>query len=231
MNRRSLHTALAAAVAIVVLLCAAASGPGTLWISPPGGNTPLTPSSEPIEDTVVERPAKQAERGGEWPAWVGGVLRAAAVLLLVALLIGAGALATSGRLPRPRWWHFRAGAQGPINPLPEHDDPTIAIDVALARAALDGGTPRNGIVACWMQLEDDAAAAGLARLPSETPAEYVQRVVAASSVDPAPIGELAALYREARFSRHELGDAHRARALAALERVADGLPREAEVVA
>jgi hypothetical protein len=70
-----------------------------------------------------------------------------------------------------------------------------------------------------MQLEHDAAAAGLPRDAAETSAEYVERVVAASSVDPAPIRELAALYREARFSRHELSDDHRTRALAALNRV------------
>ena len=70
-----------------------------------------------------------------------------------------------------------------------------------------------------MNLERDAGEAGLPRAAAETSAEYVERVVAASSVDPAPIRELAALYREARFSRHELGDDHRSRALAALDRV------------
>lgn len=229
MNRRSLHVALAASLAVVVLLFAASSGPGSLWVSPSGDINPAVEQVDPVDDVVVERPAVPVERTEEWPAWVGGVLRAAAVLLLVALLIGAAALAATGRLPRPRWWRTRTRSEGPIDALPEVDEPALTIDVARARDALDGGSPRNGIVACWMRLEHDAAAAGLARHAAETPAEYVHRVVAASSVDPAPIGELAALYREARFSRHDLGDAHRMRALAALERVAAGLQRPATV--
>ena len=58
----------------------------------------------------------------------------------------------------------------------------------------------------------------MSRVSSETSAEYVARVVASGSVNAGPIGELAALYREARFSRHDLGDEHRARAFASLER-------------
>ena len=106
-----------------------------------------------------------------------------------------------------------------VTALPEVPERELAVDVESARVALAGGSPRNAIVACWMQLERDAAAAGLPREAAETSAEYVERVVAASSVDPAPIRELAALYREARFSRHELRDDHRTRALAALNRV------------
>jgi hypothetical protein len=70
-----------------------------------------------------------------------------------------------------------------------------------------------------MQLERDAAEAGLARLESETSAEYVERVVEGSSVDPGPIRELSALFREARFSDHALDEGHRQRAVDALGRV------------
>jgi hypothetical protein len=35
----------------------------------------------------------------------------------------------------------------------------LAVDVEAARVALAAGSPRNAIVACWMQLERDAAAA------------------------------------------------------------------------
>src|SRR4029079_7227595 len=107
-----------------------------------------------------------------------------------------------------------------VTALPEVPERELAVDVEAARFALAGGNPRKAIVACWMQLERDAAAAGLPRDAAETSAEYVERVVAASSVDPAPVGERASLYGEPRFSRHELRDDHRTRALAALNRVA-----------
>jgi hypothetical protein len=116
-------------------------------------------------------------------------------------------------------------------PLPEVDEQGPRIDLASARAALVAGSPRNAIVACWMQLEREASDAGLARLAPETPTEYVERVIASTSVDPAPIGELAALYREARFSDHDLPDDHRARALVALDRVEAALHSRAQVMA
>lgn len=115
--------------------------------------------------------------------------------------------------------------------LPDEPAPELAVDTDAARRALAGGTPRNAIVACWMQLERDAAAAGIPRAAAETSTEYVERVVAASSVDPGPIGSLAALYREARFSDHALGDSHRALALVALNRVEAVLRHSVEVPA
>lgn len=121
--------------------------------------------------------------------------------------------------PRPGRRGVRERSLRQVTALPEVPERELAVDVEAARVALVGGSPRNAIVACWMQLERDAAAAGLPREAAETSAEYVERVVAASSVDPAPIRELAVLYREARFSRHELRDDHRTRALAALNRV------------
>jgi hypothetical protein len=104
-------------------------------------------------------------------------------------------------------------------PLPDVDDVLVSVDGVAARRALAEGTPRNAIVACWMQLERDAGAAGLARRESETSAEYVERVVEASSVDPEPIRDLSALFREARFSNHALDEGHRQRAVEALGRV------------
>jgi hypothetical protein len=68
-------------------------------------------------------------------------------------------------------------------------------------------------------------------MTAETPAEYVQRVVVAASIDPAPIRELAGLYREARFSLHKLGDQDRDRALDALHRVEASLRHKHKVSA
>ncbi|HNJ97624.1 MAG TPA: DUF4129 domain-containing protein, partial [Ilumatobacteraceae bacterium] len=99
------------------------------------------------------------------------------------------------------------------------------VDFGAAHLALAGGDPTDAIIACWLQLEHDAAAAGVERRVHETSAEYAQRVVAEASVDPSPIGELASLYREARFSRHQLDDGHRQQARGALERVEAALRR------
>ena len=74
----------------------------------------------------------------------------------------------------------------------------VAADAAAQRAALAGGTPRNGIVECWLRLEAVIADAGVPRRQSDTSAELTERVLAARAVDPAAIRTLSSLYREAR---------------------------------
>lgn len=89
--------------------------------------------------------------------------------------------------------------------LPEVAD-QMARDADAQRAALTGGTPRNAIVACWLQLEDSVSKAGLPRDPAETSAEFTERVLTSYAVDDIAITALASLYREARFSEHTMGE-------------------------
>jgi hypothetical protein len=223
MDRRARIAVIGAIVAMVVLVLAASSGPVDVWRSPDldGGSAPVV--TDPPTSVVPQEPLPEGKR--EMPDWVATLSKV--IGIVVGLVIIAAALAAMRlvRMPTLRWPTSlkRRAADGAT--LPEVDDGIVSVDVDSARAALGTGPARNAIVACWMQLERDAADAGLPRLPFETATEYVERVIGASSVDPAPIGELAALYREARFSQHELGDAHRARALAALERVEVALRR------
>lgn len=110
----------------------------------------------------------------------------------------------------------------------EHD-PADAAELARAAhtqlGALSQGSPRNAIVAAWVQLEDAAGRAGARRDPAETSSEYVTRVLSMWPVDAGALGSLAGLYREARFSRHELGEAAREQARADLERLHADLAR------
>jgi hypothetical protein len=120
--------------------------------------------------------------------------------------------------------------------LAEHEEPDFAIPLVpseLLEAArdrlrdLETGEPRNAIVAAWLSLENAAAATGLPRLPAETSTEYTERVIGVWPVDSQRLGDLAALFREARFSVHELGEGHRRRAIADLRVLVDDLDREA----
>ncbi|KRC85319.1 hypothetical protein ASE25_20005 [Terrabacter sp. Root85] len=95
--------------------------------------------------------------------------------------------------------------------------PTELLEEARDRLRdLESGEPRNAIVAAWLGLETSAAATGLPRLTAETSTEYTERVIGVWPVDSARLGDLAALYREARFSVHDLGESHRDRAIADL---------------
>jgi hypothetical protein len=104
----------------------------------------------------------------------------------------------------------------------------IRDDGARQLDAMAGGDPRNGIVRCWLRLEENIAAAGLPRQPAETSSEFTVRVLKTLDVDPRAIGELARLYREARFSDHELQESQRTAARSALQRLHSDL-RELEL--
>ena len=223
MDRRLVAGA-ATGVAMALLVLAASSGPVRIWItSPTEVGTSSVDGTGPL-DTIAPQGSVPRRRssGPPWGTLVSqilGVLLIVLVVTIVVLVVRLGLWPRTGRRSRRERRHRQ------ITALPEVNERELEVDADAARIALAGGTPRNAIVACWMQLERDAAAAGLPRAAAETSAEYAERVVAASSVDPAPIGELAALYREARFSRHELLDDHRARALAAMNRVEAALRR------
>jgi hypothetical protein len=100
---------------------------------------------------------------------------------------------------------------------------TLAGDRDRHEEALAAADIRNGVVACWVLLEEAAAAAGFPRRPSQTPTEFVVHVLHALDVDPRPVAELAALYHEARFSSHRMSTGSRARAEAALAGIHAGL--------
>lgn len=99
----------------------------------------------------------------------------------------------------------------------------LAEDAGRQRALLAEGTPRNGIVHCWHRLEELAAEAGLGRRASETPAEFALRLLTTVDADEDAAYRLTLLYREARFSHHELDESARDEALEALATIHLGL--------
>jgi Domain of unknown function (DUF4129) len=75
------------------------------------------------------------------------------------------------------------------------------------------------VVACWVRLERAAADAGTHRAAPETASELVGRLIDRHPVSSGPLLRLADLYREARYSRHELPESARDEARAALEQL------------
>jgi|KBSMisStandDraft_5_1062788.scaffolds.fasta_scaffold50994_2 hypothetical protein len=221
MRRRGVIVATLAAVLIVL---AASSGPVRVWTTPTPGVGPSTVDTlDPREISPAEPVINDSTASSRFSS---APLQIVAVLIVLAAVF---TLAVFGGSWRPNWRRrLRMPRHREIDALPEPEH-GLVVDIDAARAALAAGEPRNAIVACWMQLERDAAEAGLERTKAETSAEYAERVVALSSVDAIPIGELAALYREARFSRHDMNDDHRSRAFTALDRVVAALRRGVKV--
>ena len=82
-----------------------------------------------------------------------------------------------------------------------------------------GGSPRNAVVEAWHLFETSAGRVGAVRKPWETSSEFTLRVLDAVHADPHAVARLAQLYREARFSEHELTEDDRAAAVEALDAV------------
>ena len=81
--------------------------------------------------------------------------------------------------------------------------------------ALAAGTPAQGVIAAWAHLEASVHAAGVVLPVSRTSSEVTLEVLRSFSVDHEALGDLAELYREARWSGHALTEDDRDRAGAA----------------
>ncbi|KGN39570.1 hypothetical protein N803_01245 [Knoellia subterranea KCTC 19937] len=102
--------------------------------------------------------------------------------------------------------------------------PDVLVDgLRSSEAELDRGTSSEAVINAWLALERTAVAVGVDDDRSRTPAELVGAVLADYDVDRNTIESLAALYREARFSVHPIGEHHRAAARAALQRIREDL--------
>jgi hypothetical protein len=100
---------------------------------------------------------------------------------------------------------------------------SITAEAEAQRAALERGEARNAIVACWSRLEQLVTTVGFEQDAADTATEFTARVLSEYPVDPDVIDDLAALYREARFSTHPMGEPEREAALDALDAIHVGL--------
>lgn len=225
---RSLHLSPIALGSLVLVLCAlvAATFDGPRWTDL-GRGTERPPVAEQerdrsgaAEQTPSEQPEPTEDGDEPWLPWVPPL----DLLLLVptALVFGV-ALLVVARLRLVRRRRQLSGGMGVRNsPVPDPGRPpdeesglSEALD-EVARA-IGSGTPRNAIVAAWVRLEQAVEGDHFPHRPEETPSELVERALASYHLDDGSIRRLAALYREARFSRHPLTEQHRREAAACLE--------------
>jgi len=221
--------AVAAGVAALALVAVVtASGPVDIVTQPLRGSAPsvlLTPPPSAATSTSTSAATDLLPPLDSLPTLPPVLI--AVIQLVVAVLVG-WILALMARYA---WRSFprvstRAVVRRPLTALPPVPDELVdSADGRLAR--LQEGSPRNAIVACWVDLEEAAAGAGLPRRPYETSAEYTVRVLRTWDIAPDAMGALAELYREARYSRHPLTEAHRQAAVDRLTAVHDDLRRVA----
>jgi hypothetical protein len=218
---------------VLVLVWAATAGPALVLGRSGGG--PAVGTSSPSASATATRPGagtyRQLTRHVHPVvdlSWLGQLIAYAALLgVAFVCLLALRALWHAAR--RDQWLRRRRAprsADVPFEVLPDRDATTVLEeDAAAALEAVEVGGPRDGIVACWLRLEETVAAGGVRRRPSETSTELVTRVLHALDVDPRPVAVLAELYREARFSEHPMTEGSRDRARSALRSVREDAAR------
>ncbi len=216
------HRAAVTAVGITVLVWATVNGPARMLRTPRigvGGSTRPQPSKLPAAAPSLRRPPPLPKVHAQQHrlVWVPDLLAWTALLIIILALL-AGLFWLWRHFPR---WRPPARPQEVRFAVLPAQELTDALEESAEKraAAIEEGSPRNGVVACWLQLEQAVADAGLPPRPSETSTELTVRVLHALDIDPRPIASLAGLYREARFSAHPMTEDARRTARAAVERL------------
>ncbi len=93
-------------------------------------------------------------------------------------------------------------------------------------ALIEGDDARAAVIACWLRLENLAEQAGLPRRPSDAPGDLVVRMLDGRLTGPGAraLGELATVYRAARYAPRPVSESARNAARTALDRLVAELP-------
>ncbi|GII24134.1 DUF4129 domain-containing protein [Planosporangium mesophilum] len=226
MNRRALGRWMpllaVAALLVAGVTAAALSSPQVTRIPLPAERTP-PPEAATAAAAATAAPVASDEIPGaathQLPAWLTQV---------VAGLCLAFALAVVGMLV---WYMVRDRVRVRSAPLVEArqaaaagtEEVVAALDAGLERLSDSDADPRRAVIACWVRLEEAAAAAGTPRHPDDTSTELVARLLGAHRVSRPALDEFAAVYREARYATHGVDERMRASAVRSLGLLRDEL--------
>jgi hypothetical protein len=190
------------------------TGPAPTPGLPPTESPPPTPA---LEDTAG---------GVEVPSWLPTLI-GAVLLVLVAAILVMMLFALVSVLVRRR--HEPAGPAGAAAAAPAADEDVLAaVDAGLEDLSDLDRDPRRAVIACWLRLEETAAAVGLPRLVGDTSTDLVVRLMTGGEdrddhgrrvVSADVLAGFAEVYREARYATHEVDARMREQARAALFRL------------
>jgi len=221
--RRAAVLAVLGCTLLVTLLVtwAASIGPGSVLegkgadlLTFTGGPTPTESFATPMADVLEEHPPP-----GDPPAYL--MVIAVVIETIVAALLLVGLYFAVRALLRLRFRRPEPEVEVEFDVLepPRRVADVMTQDRDEQRRLLLSGDPRNGIVACWDRFEVQAARAGVPPQPWETAAEHTLRILDLVDADQGAVSALAGLFREARFSEHEVTEDSRQQAVAALDRI------------
>lgn len=197
----------------------AATSDGVQWSRSAGVST-ISTHAATHHDVGADhaRPGEQPNRRSAVPPEVSGGHGWSLLALALYGLVAAALAITLAACLRLVVLRRRRDAPDTRPADPPDDLPDEAVEADLQEVlrtrmvALERGSPRNAIVAAWVELEDFARSHGWPHPVTDTPAEFVHRALSAYALPAADLERLADLYREARFSTHEVTEPHREQA-------------------
>jgi hypothetical protein len=195
---------------------------------------PEYPTAQPPPSIPVEpRDAGEATQAHipQWIAAVAIVLLGLAILAVfgyVGWMLVRGALRRRATRALPAQWSRRT-AEGTAREV------VAALDAGLVELDDRDTDPRVAVIACWVRLEEAAAAAGVPRLAGDTPTDLVTRLLRGDPSAGVPaivsadvLAALAQVYREARYATRPIDERTRDQARAALRRLRGELTAAAQ---
>ncbi|BAL85986.1 hypothetical protein AMIS_7660 [Actinoplanes missouriensis 431] len=213
---------LAAVVSLlfVISLAATRSAPQLDHVTPDATPTTTAPPLLPPRTEPAAEPSATAEAVPEaarsLPGWAGDAALAVLGFVVVCMVVLLSWALVHDYLKRRG---RRSGRLGPRRQPRTAEDLVAALDAGLEELSDTDRDPRRAVIACWVRLEDAAAAAGTPRHPGDSPTDLVGRLLAEQRVDAQVLAALLEVYREARYATHTVDDQMRQQARSALERL------------
>jgi hypothetical protein len=182
-----------------------------------GTEAPGRVSPQPQSPLSANRKTEQSAAGPAVPGWLAGLIEA-----LCLIFVGAVVLALV-------WYLLRDKIRLRTEPVPEAGDPDrLAVQAERVVAAVEAGLvdlsdldrdPRPAVIACWVRLEEAAAAAGTPREVADTSSDLVLRLLRAHRVSRPVLDGFGSVYRQARYSTGPVDQRMRTTAVAALRQL------------
>jgi Domain of unknown function (DUF4129) len=215
-----------AAIAVLLGLAALAAGHSALQVSPVTQEQPAAPGGQedfasPLNTAFPTEPPNQIAEAqpSQLPGWIGP-LAAGLCIAVVVVIVGIvlWRLLRDVILPTRRRKITYDGDRAPPAGA-SAEEVVAAVDAGLTDLSDADSDPRRAVIACWLRLEQAAAAAGTPRRIGDSPTDLVSRLLATHDVSADVLAALAEVYREARYATHPVDERMRTQARAALQRI------------
>src|SRR5262249_18385785 len=217
MYRRWMPLIAVAALLAGGVLAAALSSPSLMRVPLPTERTgkPAGASHAPAAAARTRAPGGGGS-GFHLPGWVNLVV-AGLCLAFVAVVVGMLIWYVVRDRFRVRSAPLVTGPGPAKQPVATRtEDVVAALDAGLTGLSDQDADPRRAVIACWVRLEEAAAAAGTPRHPGDTPTDLVARLPVAHQVSRPVPDDFAPVYRHARYATHVVDERMRVAAIRSL---------------